>query len=415
MQKKLLYIPALIIILSAGSCSKNISPVKTGGTIELPENSKQVIQATNRFAFDFFKEALAHDRTDKNKLISPLSIYIALSMTYNGADNDTRKAIENTLGLKNIDIRILNSVIHAILTQFPDVDNKIELSIANSIWHRKNGIQPLAGFLNTIQNDYKATIQALDFDNPASVNTINNWVSQKTNDKIPTIIDNISPDDLMYLINAIYFNGKWQQQFRKENTKNDLFYLSDGSEKNVPFMNNELTIRWEENESFTIAELPYGSGNNFSMLVLKPNDKKNETLSQLASSLNENSLTEAISSMHSSKIQIIIPKWEYDDEIENMEPELSAMGMGIAFTDDADFSKMYQTNQPVEITKAIHKTYIKVDEEGTEAAAVTTIGVGTTSVNIPERIIKLDHPFLYAIMEKQTGTILFLGVVNDPS
>lgn len=408
------FLPLIAILFVSIACTKNMIPSQSNGEISLPQNSTPVLQASNQFAFDFFKESLKNDVKDNNKLISPLSVYMALSMVYNGADNETKAGIEQALRLKNMDIATLNSVMHSLQTQLPSADGKVSLDIANSIWYRKNSYQPVQSFLNTIQKDYNGTVQPLDFESPASVKTINDWVSQKTREKIPKIIDNISRDDLMCLINAVYFNGKWKNQFKKAQTRNNIFYLADGSEKSVPFMNQEERTNWSKNNRFTIAELPYGNGEHFSMFVIDPNNKTG-SLSEFAQSLSTDELSQAIAAMDSSKVRLIIPKWEYAYEIKNMKPELSAMGMGITFTDEADFSKMYRASDvKPEITQAIHKTYIKVDEEGTEAAAVTGIGVGVTSMPRIETI-RLDHPFLYLIMEKKTNTILFIGMLNDPT
>lgn len=409
-----LFFSGLILGLAVVSCTKNMTLNKSNATLDLPEGSTPVLHATDQFAIDFFRESLKQDPANNNKLISPLSIYIALSMVYNGADNETKGAIANALRLKNIDISTLNKVVHAIQSHFPTLDGKVTLDIANSIWYRKNSFQPLPNFLSILQKDYASTAQPLDFENPQSVKTINDWVSQKTNKKIPTIIDRISPDDLMYLINAVYFNGKWKNQFKKQNTRDGIFHLADGSQKAVPFMHQDGKLNWTKNNSLTMVELPYGDGKHFSMFAVQPNSEA-QPLTQFALSLSAESLKEAMKNMDSSRVQLVMPKWEYAYEIKDMKPELSAMGMGIAFTRQADFSKMYRSSDArVEITQAIHKSYIKVDEEGTEAAAVTGIGVGVTSMPLMPAI-RLDRPFLYFILEKQTGTILFIGLINDPA
>ncbi len=398
------------------SCTKtNPIPEEHTQTIVLPANGGAVINANNQFAFDFFRATLSHDPENTNKLISPLSIYLALSMVYNGADNATRDSIAKTLELSGIDITSLNAVCQSLLSQFPKEDNKVQLSIANSIWYKQNSYQPFPSFLNIVQSNYDASVQPLNFDDHSAVNTINNWVAQKTNNKIPEILESISPDDLMYLINAIYFNGAWKYAFKTSDTYNDIFNLQDGSTKSVPFMKRQLNVNMFGDSSFTMIELPYGGGKSFSMYILKPADA-NESLSTFASSLNENILSNAITKMDSATVQLEIPKWEYSYELEDMRPELSMLGMGTAFGGNADFSKIYDPSQlQVYISKAIHKAYIKVNEEGTEAAAVTAIGITITAMPLPPPVFKLDHPFVYSIIEKQTGAVLFLGIVNDPA
>lgn len=414
--KKLYFVSlSVVIILFSNSCTKTvINPDDHTNTIVLPENGSSVINANNQFAFDFFHATLDQDPENNNKLISPLSIYLALSMVYNGSDNETKEAIAQALGLSGVDLNSLNSVCKALLTQFPKEDSRVQLDIANSIWYRQNSYQPFPSFLNAVEEDYHASVRGLDFNDPKSVGIINKWVADNTKNKISKIIENISADDLMYLVNAIYFNGKWQHAFKASDTKDDDFYLHDGSIKSVPFMTQKATSMMYQDESFTMIELPYGGGKGFSMYILKPDDNQ-KSVNEFAASLDPSVLGNAVNKMDSSTIQLKMPKWEYAYEIKNMQPELSAMGMGVAFGKNADFSKMYDPSQvKVQITKAIHKTYIKVDEKGTEAAAVTSIGIGTTSIELPP-VLKLDHPFLYAIIEKQTGAILFLGMVNDPA
>ncbi len=414
--KKIFYFisPFLLAVLSF-TCTKN-KPIILDETqsVILPSNGPEVISANNHFAFAFFKATLAQDTLNPNKLISPLSIYLALSMVYNGADNATKDSIAQTLQLSGIDINNLNPVCQALISQLPKEDNKVQMNIANSIWYRQNSYTPLASFLDILQNNFQASAQGLNFNDPSSVNTINDWVSQKTYNKIPTIIQKIDPSDLMYLINAIYFNGEWQHGFKTSDTQNDNFYLQNGNTKNVPFMHQEIKANIFQDSTFSMIELPYGSGKSFSMYILKPTGLEG-SLSTFASSLNENILTNAISKMDSSTVELQMPKWEYSYEVQDMRPELSMLGMGIAFGNNADFSKIYDPAQSkVDISKAIHKAYIKVNEEGTEAAAVTAIGFQTTSMPIPPPIFKLDHPFVYSIVEKQTGTVLFLGMMNEP-
>ncbi len=405
----------LLLISLFTSCSKtNSIPDQKTQVIVLPPNGASVINSSNRFAFDFFHGTLQQDGEANNKLISPLSIYLALSMVYNGADNATKDSIANTLRLDGIDINSLNSLCHTLISAFPAEDNRVQLSFANSIWYQQNSYQPLTSFLNTVQSNYEASINPLNFNDASSIKTINNWVAQKTNNKIPQVIQSISENDLMYLINAIYFNGAWKYAFNTSNTSNDAFYLQNGATKSVSFMKQKIRTKMYADNLFTIIELPYGGGNSFSMYVLKPNNAR-QSLSTFALSMNENTLIDAINKMDSSSVELQIPKWEYSYELKDMKPELSMLGMGIAFGGKADFSKIYDPSQvSVYISKAIHKAYIKVNEEGTEAAAVTAIGIGVTSFPTLPTVFKLDHPFLYTIIEKQTGAVLFLGTVTDP-
>ncbi len=396
------------------SCKKSTATPDKTQTITLPSGGASVITANNQVAFNFLHATLQQDPADNNKLISPLSLYLALSMVYNGADNDTKDSIARALAISGMDINTLNATCQALIAQLPTEDNKVQLSIANSIWYKQSTYQPLAPFLNIARTDYAATVQPLNFDDPGSVNTINNWVAQKTNNKIPTILNNISSDELMFLIDAIYFNGAWQYGFKTSNTFTDSFHLHNGIAKAVPFMIQQIKLNAYGDSSFRMIELPYGGGKSYSMYIAIPNNPQ-QSIGAFAALMDQAKLSATISKMDSMYMVLEIPKWEYSYAVDDMQPELAQLGMGIAFTNAADFSNIYDPTQvKVKISRAIHKTYIKVNETGTQAAAVTAIGI------IPQDVpaifpIKFDHPFLYTIVERQTGAILFAGILNDPS
>jgi serine protease inhibitor len=404
----------LAILTATVSCKKTAPVAEKTQTITLPTGGPTVITANNQLAFALLQSTLQQDPANNNKLISPLSIYMALSMLYNGAAHATADSMANTLQIHGLDINTLNTVSKSLITQLPGEDNMVQFSIANSIWYRQNGAQPLAPFLTTTKNDYDASVQSLNFSDPNSVNTINNWVAQKTNNKIPTVINALTPEDLMYLINAIYFNGAWQEAFKTTDTRNDTFQLQNGSVETVPFMNQEITTNYYKDSSFKMFELPYGGGKSYSMYIVLPNDP-DRSIASFAARMDQTRLSAAIGNMFNSTLGLEIPKWEYSYEIANMQPELSQLGMGVAFSDGADFSNLYDPAQmAVKVSKVIHKTYIKVDEEGTQAAAVTGVEVIASAVPaIP--YIQANHPFLYCIVEKQTGAVLFVGILNDPA
>ncbi|MHA4812218.1 serpin family protein [Flavitalea flava] len=392
------------------SCKKSNGPEKDiAKDIVLPATGPAVIQAGQQFAFDFFR---ANQQTDNNrssnKLISPFSIYLTLSMAFNGAANATQDSMKEALRLKNLTPDDLNNTCQALLQQLPFSDNKVEISIANSIWYRQ-GMQPLPGFLDITKKDYAATVQELNFSDPASVKTINDWVSTGTQQKIPKILDKINANDLLFLINAVYFKGTWQYPFDRNATKDAAFYRTGNSSVTTPFMYlHQTPLGYFRNDSLQMIQLPYGGG-NFTMSILLPNSGL--TATDILSGLNAASFQYWQNGSTSYTMDLYLPKFKYSYSIGDMKPALSLMGMSIAFGDHADFSGMY--NSPVMITQAIHKTFIETNEEGTVAAAATVIGMGTMA-SMPLSI-KLDHPFLYVIQEKTSGTILFTGLINDPS
>jgi serpin B len=401
------------------ACKKSNSTISGAGAytpLDLPAGSQAVTNASNAFAINIFQQVMQSDQTVSNKLISPLSIYLALSMTYNGAAGATLDSMARTLALTGVPASQLNGVSEALLQQLPKEDSKVRLSIANSIWYTQNGPQPSPTFLNTAQTDYMGLIQSLDFNNPASVNTINSWVAKNTDNYIPAIIDQLSSSDLMLLINAIYFNGAWLNAFQTGNTQNQPFYLPGGGTVSVPFMNQTVSIRAYMDSSLNLAELPYGTGKAFDMYLVIPKTQ-GQPLNTFVTSLNESAIAADIAQLDTVNAALTLPKWNYSYSVNQMAPELAQLGMGIAFGSGADFSNMYPSTS-VNISQVIHKTYIKVSEEGTQAAAATAVVMTATALPVgkPELTpIVADHPFIYLIVEKQTGTILFIGVVNDPS
>ena len=399
-----------VFCVSGISCTKPNEPdvVKN---IDLPQNGVAVAAAGNQFAFDFFHQALQNDPSETNKLISPLSIYLALSMAYNGANNATRDSMKHALRLDNINIEDLNKTCKALIEQLPAADNKINLSIANSIWYNQSK-QPLQTFLTTIHDYFHATVSPLNFASTDAVNTINKWVADNTRQKITSIIDKIDANALMFLINAIYFKGDWQYQFDKNATNPSPFYLAGNTSVSTPFMRlSAKGLNYYQDNTLQMVQLPYGGG-NFSMYILLPVNRA--SLIGFASQIDAASFQTLKSKLHESDVNLFLPKFKYSYSIRNMKPPLAKLGMNIAFSDYADFSKMY--NVSGQITDAIHKTFIEIDEEGTEAAAVTAIGIGVTSVTPGAPVTMIaDRPFMYIIAEKSSNIVLFTGIVKNPA
>ena len=404
-------IPCLLILaVGLFACRKSTPAPAVTRALDLPAGSTQIISAGNRFAMNFFNTVLQQDTVTPNPLISPLSIYMALSMLYNGSEGATRDSMVLALQQTGLPIDQLNAVSNALIHQLPTEDSKVSLSIANSLWYQQNGPQPLASYLDTLGDEYNGHLQALDFANPSSLATINNWVATKTDDKITSILSSLSPADIMVLVDAVYFNGPWHFPINPSWTSNQPFYLADGSSRSVPTMGMENTLRLYRDPAYTLIEFPYGAGNSFAMYVALPTDQQ-QPVKNFASTFTASSFSAALPLLDSQLVGIFLPKWKLSYSIPNMIPNLAALGMGITATGSADFSGMFTT--PTRLSQAIHKTYIDVSEQGTEAAAAT--GAVTTSAvpNIPA--ILINHPFLYFIVEKQTGAILFMGTMNDPS
>lgn len=402
----------LCFALTVVSCRKNQQNPNGDTPLDLPAGSSAVTTAVNQFAIKIFQQTLQTEPAGTNTLISPLSLSLALDMTYNGAAGNTADSMAAALQLSGVPLSELNAVSHAIVKQMPREDDKVQLSIANSIWYKQTGPQPTTSFLDTITDNYLGTIQGLDFANTAALNTINSWVAKNTGNKIPQILQSLDPGTVMLLVNAIYFNGSWLHGFQASATQNGTFHLSNGTTTSVPFMNQKISLPMLSDSAFTIVDMPYGAGQAFDMYLVMPNNTT-QSINDFAASLNTASLSKAISGLDTQQIDLSMPKWEYSYSIGNMQPELTALGMGIAFSNGANFTTMYP-GASTAISRVIHKTYISVSENGTQAAAATGVEIRATVVaNTPQ--IQFDHPFLYVIAEKQTGMLLFIGIVNDPS
>jgi serine protease inhibitor len=405
-------VPSLLLLVTGlCSCRKSVPSPDITRALDLPAGSAQVIASGNQFAMNIFGTVLQKDTVIPNELISPFSIYMALSMLYNGAEGPTRDSMAVALQQTGISIDQLNTVNNALIQQLPTEDSKVRISIANSLWYQQNGPQPLPGYVNVIGGEYDGYLKALDFRNSSCMNTINSWVADKTNNKIKSIINALSPETIMVLANAIYFNGPWHFAVDASNSRNLPFYLSDGGVKNVPTMGIKSELRVYDDPAYSLIELPYGGGESFGMYIALPANPQ-QPIRSFANAISEPIFSHALSGLDSENVDLFLPKWELSYGIDNMLPNLGALGMGIVANPGADFSSMFST--PTYVSQVIHKTYIDVSEQGTEAAAATVIDVVDTFVpNIPA--IQVNHPFIYFIVEKQTGAILFMGIMDDPS
>lgn len=398
----------LFVILSLLSCNK-VEVKKDPIPIEISQKAQEILNASNQFGFELLQKAF-EESGDNNLMISPLSITQALSMTYNGANGETKTAFENVLHYEGQTTAEVNQSALDLTTALLEVDSKVDIKIANSIWYRQ-GFSVEQDFINTNQTYYNAEVSELDFSNPSSKDIINNWVDEKTNHKIDAIVDNINADDIMFLINAIYFKGAWKAEFDKNDTEEKPFYLADGSTKNVAMMKieNDFSVYFEPD--YSAIDLPYGQG-NYSMVVLLPNDDSslNELINQLD---NEewNTLMQSMGEPSAWNLELPKFKFEYENTLNN---ELIDLGLGLAFTDYADFTGINK-NGGLKISRVKHKTFVEVNEEGTEAAAVTSVVMELTSVGPNTNTFIIDHPFLFVIKEKYTNAILFIGTVTDPS
>ncbi len=387
--------------------AQNITVNAMNTASDLNKIDQDLLKANRIFAFKLFTN-IVNKNGDKNLMISPISVNIALNLLYNGADGESKKQMAEVLGIENFSLSDINLSSQELLN-FLESQSDLELSIANSLW-LKEGFSFESQFLKNNQKYFQAQIRELDFNNPDSKNIINDWVNNETRGKIPTIIDSISPENVLFLINAIYFKGNWTQEFDPNLTKSQPFYVNKNDLVNVQFMSQTDVKMYYENDAFQAIKLSYGKDANLSMYIFLP--KENSNLSNLINNLTVENWQQWQNNFKQEEGLISLPKFKLEYEI-NLNETLQTLGMTDIFQDSANFQNM--TTSSVTVDEVKHKTFIEVNEKGTEAAATTSIGVRVTSVliNQPFKMI-VNRPFLYAIEDNQTKTILFIGQVIKP-
>ena len=391
--------------ISEDTPSFNSSPI-TNTSID-----PRLTRANTEFAFKLFSQ-IYREQGEENIFISPASIAFALAMTYNGASGETQTAMAQTLELQDMSLEDVNNAYGSLKSTLENIDPNVELAIANALWSNL-GVDFNPDFLTQTREFYEAEVTELDFSQPNAPATINNWVQQKTNGKIDGIVDRISPDTILFLINAIYFKGNWSEPFDAAATTEQPFTALDGSQNSHPLMSQTGEYQYLENETFQAVSLPYGNG-QFSFYIFLP--KENVSFSQWVESVNSENWNNWINQLSLKPGSIQIPKFDLEYEI-TLNDALKALGMEISFDRDrADFSQMKVPPPNLAIDRVKHKTFVEVNEEGTEAAATTSVGVVATSAREIEEPfnMRVDRPFFCAIRENRTETIVFMGSIIDP-
>ena len=406
---RLTYLLSLLLLLG---CDSNQEDEERGPepTRPLSQAEAKMVQSDNAFGLNLFN-TLSEDAPEENIFISPLSISMALGMTLNGADGSTRDEMIATLQKQGLTETAINNSYKSLLDLFTNLDPKVQLSIANSIWYR-DGFPVLPLFLEVNKAHFDAEVSSLDFAQSISKDIINGWVDDKTNGLIDKIIDEIKPNDIMYLINAIYFKGSWTYQFDPEETREEVFNNQNGAKPVVPLMSYLNTVLFAANDQVSLIDLPYGDS-LYSMTIVLPNNP--EGLGELTSSIDANTWNAWIEDLEPAELEVYMPKFElaYERTLGDM---LSDMGMQEAFLPNvANFSRINPDRKDLHISKVLHKSFVEINEEGTEAAAVTSVSIGVTSIDpiSTPAAFRVDRPFLFVIREQYSGAILFIGQVQN--
>ncbi len=407
----------LFILLSSSviitSCERNNADDQPGDPVIITTEAyqKEIIELANGFAFDILDPVLDGAKGDENILFSPFSISTALSMTLNGATGETFEAMKEALGFGDKTLQEINGTYRKLMTEMVPVDDRVTVDVANSVWVEKR-LDVKQPFMLTLQDYYKAEARSIDILDPEALDQVNGWIEEKTHDKIADMLDYLDPDLAMLLINAIYFNGKWKYQFNEDDTSDELFYVTPDAPVTVPMMHQTTNLNTTRKDNFRLVEIPYGQG-NYTMVVLLPDE--NVSIRDLAASITQTDWNEWIEELsgNTSKVELSMPRFKYEYK-RNLKNDLINLGMGIAFSDDADFKNI--SDQELKISRVLHQTFIETNEEGTEAAAATVVEIVFKTSDPGDLVIKIeiDHPFLYFIREISTGTILFAGRVSNP-
>ena len=407
MKTIILYVVTVSMICCNYACNKDDTPkdVKPVEPIELTVKQNDKVTADNCFAFSIFKEVSALNGA--NTFFSPLSLNMALGMLYNGASGDTRTEMTEVLGMAGFTEAEINQYYQKMSQDLLTIDPLTDIGIANSIWYRE-GFPVKQPFIDINKEYFDAMVRALDFSKSDAADIINNWCAEKTKDRIKEIIANPIPGNVaMYLINALYFKSKWQFEFDKAQTKQDDFTKADNQKKKVNMMEQSAELPYYADQYLQCVEMPYGN-QAFSMVAILLSNNMN--IDQLVEYLDNDTWQNIAKNLHEQNVWLKLPRFKIECEIPLNDP-VKNVGMkrifysGFANISDADLF----------VSEIKQKTFVEVNEEGTEAAAVTVIEMPPSSEYGPQQVsFFANRPFLYLIKEKSTGVILFIGRMDEP-
>ena len=386
---------SIAICFSFFHCNEEKDIVMTTDTVQ-----------SDLFAFEFFRTVAAKETKD-NYTVSPISLSLALSMLYNGALEETKIAFEQTLNYVGVQPQEVNNFNRNLIQQLSSNEEGKIMEIANSIWIHQN-LPVQENFITVNKTYYDSEVRNEDFRASSTLNKINTWVSEKTHEKIPKILDNIPEDAILYLINTLYFNASWKYTFDPEVTRTMSFYKNNSDTISVEMMQLTHPLPYARNDIFSSVILPY-KDDKFSMLIFLPEESK--TIEEMVEALMMENWKKWLDGYETLKVNVHIPKFKlaYENKLND---ELKSMGLGVAFSPSANFRNM--TPQRCKISRVIQKTFIDVNEEGTEAAAATVIGI--VGFSIPDfAIFYVNRPFIYLIKENRTNAICFIGKVGHPT
>ena len=405
---------SLTLLLFAG-CDRFDLGMIDNNRDELDTVDPNLVRANTMFGFKLLNE-LREPQQDKNTLLSPFSLSVALAMARNGAAGETQRAIVNALQLQRLDPGSINANYVYLQKALQTPDSKVTLEIANALWAAED-IEFDPGFLDRNDQFLDTEISTLDFTDPTNVSTINDSVNANTNGAIPSVVEAIDPQTIACLISGIYFKGNWQEEFDTSQTRDEPFTLANGDKKQIPTMHRTDWYPYYADQHFQAVSLPYDNG-QMGMYIFLPN--RDTDLNTFLDGLNVEDWEGWMSQFSRKEVSLVMPKFKLEYSVE-LKDALERLAMGIAFDEDrADFSRMTTSSVPVFISYLTHIAVVDVNEEGTEASTGSFVFFDgpqavTPAASIPPIPFIVDRPFFFAIRDNQTGTVLFMGVVVDPA
>ena len=376
----------------------------------LSSDDEKLAAANNTFAFALLKQ-ISREQPATNIFISPYSASLVLQMIDSGAAGQTKKEMDHVLGIDALQPASLNTACKELDQSLRSVQTNVTLTLANSIWYRP-GIELLPEFAAANQQYFSAALNMLDFTDPRSAGIMNKWADENTRGKITKIVDPPIPGSYkVFLANAIFFKGTWLAQFDSKETRTRPFHLPDATRKQVPIMQQKGHFTYQDTKELQAVRLPY-AGKRLGMFVLLPHT--NSSLDKLTANLDAAAWKNTVlPKFLSQEGTVALPRFKLEYSIK-LKPILQAMGMKLPFEEAADFSRMSSSRLYVDEVKQM--SFVEVNEEGTEAAAVTLGGMKMTAVREPTKPFEMivDHPFLFLIEDNLTHSILFMGVIVDP-
>ena len=375
-------------------------------TKKAPEAAVKLAGADNAFGLKLLKEL---HRDGENTFISPTSISVAMQMANQATAGETRTEMDKSMGLEGLDAKEGNKALMAELTG----RDGVKLAMANSIWADPSRVTLNDAYVKEVQDYFASEARAEDFSDPKTLDLINGWIAGKTNDLIKEMLDEISPDTITYLINAIYFKGDWTVKFDKDKTTDADFNLLDGETKPIRLMARAGKISYTQTDSVQVASLPYGPDETCAMWIVLP--KEGTTLDSVVSNLTTEQMSNWQTSAWAKQGTLKLPRFKLRYK-ETLNDALKSVGIKQAFTPEADFARMGESKLgPIYIGRVLHEAVVIVNEEGTEAAAATIMDMRAGSARPPQPfVMTCDRPFLFYIADKATGAVLFMGTCYDP-